>query len=84
MLEVIWTNETYFGNSTIKAAVRFLLRIGASHLMLGDPKTPQLHTNMCLAGIFRHAYKICDSSLIRVRHLALLLLILRCLTYVNL
>ncbi len=44
-------------------------------------KTPQLHTKMCLAGISHQAHKICGSSPLRVRHLALFWLILRCLTH---
>ncbi len=43
--------------------------------------TPQLHTKMCLAGISHHAHKICGPSQLRVRHLALFWLILRCLTH---
>ena len=45
------------------------------------PTTPQLHRKMCLAGISRHAHKICGSCPLRVRHLALIWLILRCLTH---
>ncbi len=44
-------------------------------------ETPQHHTKMCLAGISCHAHKVCGSSPLRVRHLALFWLILRCLTH---
>ena len=44
-------------------------------------KTPQLYTTMCMAGISCHANKIRGTSSLRVRHLALFWLSLKCLTH---
>ncbi len=59
----------------VKVKVALLL-LGISRM-----KTPQLHIKMCLAGISCHAHKIRGSSPLKVRHLALFWLILRCLTH---